>query len=177
MGQGDAGGAPSPHDRVAPMAVRDREHQVPRGSTAATTNASVAPGTAGITSPGTTACSAGTMLVELGVPPLSMESQLYQPARPPPICAIHGQTSSGGASIVTAWGRREDWVGNAGIRYWMQVRPPKIPHRCGILSTPHTGLGHDPNPEVAQKRRSLARQSATTCCANPASGLLSCERA
>lgn len=42
------------------------------------------------------------MLLELGVPPLSIASQLYQPARPEPICAIHGHTRSGGASIVIA---------------------------------------------------------------------------
>src|SRR5918995_3436324 len=42
------------------------------------------------------------MLVALGVPPLSIASQLYQPARPAPICAIHGHTRSGGASIVIA---------------------------------------------------------------------------
>ena len=48
-------------------------------------------------SPGITVCNAGTMLVELGRPPLSIASQLYQPARPLPICAIHGHTCSGGA--------------------------------------------------------------------------------
>jgi hypothetical protein len=42
------------------------------------------------------------MIVALGVPPLSIASQLYHPARPAPICAIHGQTRSGGASIVMA---------------------------------------------------------------------------
>ena len=45
----------------------------------------------------------GTMLVELGRPPLSIASQLYQPARPLPICAIHGHTCSGGALMVMAW--------------------------------------------------------------------------
>ena len=54
-------------------------------------------------SPGATAWNAGTIRVELGLPPLSIASQLYQPARPPPICAIHGHTCSGGASIVMAW--------------------------------------------------------------------------
>ena len=54
-------------------------------------------------SPGITVCNAGTMLVELGLPPLSIASQLYQPARPLPICAIHGHTCSGGASMVMAW--------------------------------------------------------------------------
>jgi len=43
------------------------------------------------------------MLVELGRPPLSIASQLYQPARPLPICAIHGHTCSGGALMVMAW--------------------------------------------------------------------------
>jgi hypothetical protein len=33
---------------------------------------------------------------------LSIASQLYQPARLAPICAIHGQTRSGGASMVIA---------------------------------------------------------------------------
>jgi hypothetical protein len=42
------------------------------------------------------------MRVALGVPPLSIASQLYQPARPAPICAIHGHTCRGGASIVIA---------------------------------------------------------------------------
>ena len=43
------------------------------------------------------------MRLALGVPPLSMASQLYHPARPAPICAIHGHTRSAGASIVIAW--------------------------------------------------------------------------
>jgi hypothetical protein len=55
-----------------------------------------------MTSPGTTVWNAGTMLVELGLPPLSIASQLYQPARPPPICAIHGHTRSRAASMVMA---------------------------------------------------------------------------
>jgi hypothetical protein len=42
------------------------------------------------------------MLVALGVPPLSIASQLYQPARPAPICAIHGHTCSGAASMAIA---------------------------------------------------------------------------
>jgi len=42
------------------------------------------------------------MRVRLGAPPLSIASQLYQPARPAPICAIHGHTRSGGASMVIA---------------------------------------------------------------------------
>jgi hypothetical protein len=42
------------------------------------------------------------MLAEFGVAPLSIASQLYDPARQAPICAIHGQTCSGGASIVMA---------------------------------------------------------------------------
>jgi hypothetical protein len=54
-------------------------------------------------SPGITVCNVGTMVVELGRPPLSMASQLYQPARPLPICAIHGHTCSGGALMVMAW--------------------------------------------------------------------------
>lgn len=33
--------------------------------------------------------------------PLSRKSQLYQPARPAPICASHGHTFCGGAAIVT----------------------------------------------------------------------------
>jgi hypothetical protein len=73
------------------------------GSTEATTKASVARGTAGMMSPGTTVWSSGTTRFALGVPPLSMVSQLYHPARPAPICAIHGQTWSGAASIVMAW--------------------------------------------------------------------------
>ena len=72
------------------------------GSTDATTKASVARGTAGMTSPSTTVWSSGTTRLALGVPPLSMASQLYHPARPAPICAIHGQTWSGAASIVMA---------------------------------------------------------------------------
>ena len=92
-----------PCDRVAAMAVGNRQHEIPGGSTAATTNASWAPGTAGMMSPGTTVWNAGTMLVALGLPPLSIASQLYQPARPLPICAIHGHTCSGGASMVMAW--------------------------------------------------------------------------
>jgi len=63
----------------------------------------VAPGTAGMMSPGTTVWNSETMTDELGTAPLSMASQLYQPARPLPICAIHGQTCSGVASIVMAW--------------------------------------------------------------------------
>src|SRR5581483_10700029 len=66
------------------------------------TNASAAPGTAGMTSPEATVWRSGTTRLALGVPPLSIRSQLYQPARPAPICAIQGQTASGGASIVTA---------------------------------------------------------------------------
>ena len=56
-----------------------------------------------MTSPGTTVWNSGTTRLALGVPPLSMASQLYHPARPAPICAIHGQTCSGGASMVMAW--------------------------------------------------------------------------
>ena len=56
-----------------------------------------------MTSPRTAVWSSGTTRLALGVPPLSIRSQLYQPARPPPICAIHGQTCSGGALIVMAW--------------------------------------------------------------------------
>ena len=54
-------------------------------------------------SPVPTDCSAGTTVVALGRPPLSIASQLYQPPRPAPICAIHGHTASGGASMVMAW--------------------------------------------------------------------------
>src|SRR5262245_23088861 len=54
-------------------------------------------------SPGATVCSAGPILHELVRPPLWLTSQLYPPARPPPMCAIHGQTRSGGALIVIAW--------------------------------------------------------------------------
>jgi hypothetical protein len=54
-------------------------------------------------SPRATAWSSVTIRVELGAPPWSIASQLYQPARPPPICAIHRQTRSGGASMVMAW--------------------------------------------------------------------------
>src|SRR5690242_7020934 len=36
------------------------------------------------------------------MPSLSIAFQLYQRARPPPICAIHGDTCSGGASRVIA---------------------------------------------------------------------------
>jgi hypothetical protein len=43
-------------------------------------------------SPWTTVWNVGTMLVELDLPPLSIASQLYQPERPLPICAIHGHT-------------------------------------------------------------------------------------
>jgi hypothetical protein len=60
-------------------------------------------GIAGITSPRTIVWSSGTTLAELVMPPLSIASQLYQPARPAPICGIHGHTASGGASIVMAW--------------------------------------------------------------------------
>src|SRR5512132_1626962 len=56
-----------------------------------------------MTSPRTAVWSSGTTRLALGVPPLSITCQLYQPARPPPICAIHGQTCSGGASMVMAW--------------------------------------------------------------------------
>src|SRR6188768_1366669 len=50
----------------------------------------------------TTIWRSGATRDALGMPPLSIASQLYQPARPAPICAIHGQTCSGGASIVIA---------------------------------------------------------------------------
>ena len=92
-----------PCDSVTSVAVGDRQHETCGGSTAATTNASLAPGTAGMMSPGTTVWNAGTMLVALCLPPLSMASQLYQPARSLPICTIHGHTRSGGASMVMAW--------------------------------------------------------------------------
>ena len=38
----------------------------------------------------------------LGFPLLSSLSQLYQPARPTPICASQGQTCPGGAGNVVA---------------------------------------------------------------------------
>src|SRR6478736_6595940 len=56
-----------------------------------------------MTYPGATVWSSDTRRSALGVPPLSIRSQLYHPARPAPICAIQGQTASGGASMVTAW--------------------------------------------------------------------------
>ena len=68
-----------------------------------TMNASLAPGTAGMTSPGAMVWSSGTTRRALAVPLLSIASQGYQPARPPPICAIlYGHTCSGGASMVIA---------------------------------------------------------------------------
>ena len=55
-------------------------------------------------SPGTTVWSSSTTCVALGVPPLSITSQLYHQSRSPaPICAIQGQTASGVASMVMAW--------------------------------------------------------------------------
>src|SRR6476661_2236610 len=56
-----------------------------------------------MTYPGATVWSSDTRRSALGVPPLSIRSQLYHPARPAPICAIQGQTASGGASMVMAW--------------------------------------------------------------------------
>ena len=55
------------------------------------------------------------MLLELGVPPLSIASQLYQPARPLPICTIHGHTRSAGASMVMAWVDVKIGLGDYGV--------------------------------------------------------------
>jgi hypothetical protein len=47
-------------------------------------------------------CQSGTTRSALGSPLLSSQSQLYQPARPPPICTSQGQTLSGGAARIVA---------------------------------------------------------------------------
>src|SRR6185436_3704384 len=88
------------------------------------------------------------MLVALGVPPLSIASQLYQPARPAPICAIHGHTDSGGASIVIACVESKSGAGTSastgsGRRFSravaMQVAPTITLWKEHVLY-PHPGL-------------------------------------
>jgi hypothetical protein len=47
-------------------------------------------------------CHSGTIRFALGLPLLSSQSQLYQPARSPPICTSQRHTLSGGAGRVVA---------------------------------------------------------------------------
>jgi hypothetical protein len=86
-----------------------------------------------------------------------MASQLYQPARPAPICAIHGHTCSGGASIVIACVEANSVAGTSastgsGRRFSkavaMQVAPTMTLWKEHLLY-PH------PGPEIVRYRRKL----------------------
>src|SRR5262245_54428013 len=97
------------------------------------------------------------MLVALGVPPLSIASQLYQPARPAPICAIHGHTRSRGASIVIACVEAKSGAGTSastgsGRRFSRAVAMQVAP--TITLWKEHLLYLH-PRPQIAPNRRRL----------------------
>ena len=111
-----------------------------------------APGIAGKTWPGSTFCSPASIERALLTPPLSIESQLYHPARPAPICNNHGHTFAGGAPIVIAWVMLAIGSGISSSAYMLRCRSSllaiqvgisikRLRHRSSAVSPPTTTWG------------------------------------